>query len=217
MYLPRLLVATTNQGKLKEYRRLLDGVPFNLVGPGELGIKADVEETGQSFEENAILKATTLCAASGLPTLADDSGLEVDALNGEPGVKSHRYAGDNADDAQRNKFLLKKLKRVPEGYRTARFRCVIAIAMPGGQVEIFNGECGGEITAAPKGEHGFGYDPIFYIPELNRTMAELPPEIKNQLSHRARAAAKAKVYLEELTGGGEPDEPEEPDGALFDE
>lgn len=202
MYLPRLLVATTNQGKLKEYRRLLEGVPFNIIGPSEMGIKADVDETGASFEENAILKATTLCAASGLPTLADDSGLEVDALNGEPGVRSARYAGDNADDAQRNKFLLKKLKRVPPGYRTARFRCVIAIAMPGGQVEIFNGECGGEIAAAPKGEHGFGYDPIFYIPELNRTMAELPTEVKNQLSHRARAAAKAKVYLEELGGGG---------------
>ena len=203
MKLPRLLVATTNQGKLREYRRLLEGVPFDLIGPADLGIAAGVEETGATFEENAILKATTLCAASGLPTLADDSGLEVDALEGEPGVRSARYAGDDATDAQRVKFLLKKLKRVPPGYRTARFRCVIAVALPGGRVEIFNGECGGEIALAPKGEKGFGYDPVFFVPELGKTMAELPLEIKNQLSHRARAAAKAKVYLEEMGGGDE--------------
>jgi XTP/dITP diphosphohydrolase len=207
MKLPRLLVATTNQGKLKEYRRLLEGVPFDIIGPADLGIAAEVAETGATFEENAILKATTLCAASGLPTLADDSGLEVDALEGEPGVRSARYAGDDATDAQRIKFLLKKLKKVPPGYRTARFRCVIAIAMPGGKVDIFNGECGGEIALAPKGEHGFGYDPVFFVPELNKTMAELPLEIKNQLSHRARAAARAKVFLEKLGTGDEPEEP----------
>ncbi len=203
---PRLLVATTNPGKLKEYRCLLDGVPFDIIGPADLGLDAGVEETGATFEENAILKATTLCAASGLPTLADDSGLEVDALEGEPGVRSHRYAGDDATDAQRNRFLLKKLKKVPAGYRTARFRCVIAIAWPGGRVEIFNGECGGEIALAPRGDRGFGYDPVFFVPELNKTMAELPLEIKNQLSHRARAAARAKAYLEEMGEGGEPAE-----------
>jgi XTP/dITP diphosphohydrolase len=204
---PPLLIATTNPGKLKEYRRLLDGVPFRLVGPREAGVDVGVEETGASFEENAILKATTLCAASGLPTLADDSGLEVDALDGEPGVRSARYAGDNATDARRNRFLLKKLKKVPEGYRTARFRCVIAVALPGGRVEIFNGECSGEIALAPRGDKGFGYDPVFYLPALGKTMAELPPELKNQLSHRSRAAAKAQVFLEEMGEGDGADGP----------
>ena len=204
---PRLLVASTNQGKLREYRRLLAGVPFDIIGPADVGIDAEVDETGATFEENAILKATTLCAASGLPTLADDSGLEVDALEGEPGVRSARYAGENATDADRVKFLLKKLKRVPEGYRSGRFRCIIAVALPGGRVELFNGECSGEIALAPKGDKGFGYDPVFYLPELGKTMAELPMELKNQLSHRSRAAARAKVFLEELGSGEEPDAP----------
>lgn len=195
---PRLLLATNNQGKAREYARLLEGIPFTLVTPGELGIGADVEETGESFEENAILKATTMTAASGLPSLADDSGLEVYALNGEPGVRSARYAGPNATDAQKVSFLLKKLKNVPEGLRQARFRCVIAIALPGGRVELASGECEGEITLEPRGGQGFGYDPVFFIPVLNKTMAELPPDIKNQISHRARAAEKARVLLENL-------------------
>lgn len=195
---PRLLLATNNQGKAREYGRLLEGIPFTLVTPAELGIGADVEETGDSFEENAILKATTLTAASGLPSLADDSGLEVYALNGEPGVRSARYAGPNATDAQRVSFLLKKLKNVPEGLRQARFRCVIAIALPGGRVELASGECEGEITMEPRGGQGFGYDPVFFIPVLNKTMAELPPDIKNQISHRARAAEKARILLENL-------------------
>jgi XTP/dITP diphosphohydrolase len=195
---PRLLLATNNQGKVREYKRLLDGVPFTLTTPAEAGIEADVEETGETFEENAILKATTMTAASGLPSLADDSGLEVYALNDEPGVRSARYAGPNATDAQKVAFLLKKLKKVPEGMRQARFRCVIAIAIPGGRVQLASGECEGEIALEARGRLGFGYDPVFYIPELNRTMAELPPDIKNQVSHRARAAVKARVLLENL-------------------
>ena len=198
MNTPKLLIATNNQGKLREYRHLLDGVPFEMVSPADVGIDAELEETGGTFEENAILKATTFSAASGLPALADDSGLEVDALGGEPGVFSARYAGENATDADRIAYLLEKLKDVPEGQRAARFRCVIAIAQPGGKVELASGECNGFIAMEPRGEKGFGYDPVFTVPELGKTMAELPPGVKNQLSHRARAATRARELLEGL-------------------
>jgi XTP/dITP diphosphohydrolase len=127
--------------------------------------------------------------------LADDSGLEVDALGGKPGVLSARYAGKNASDTDRINHLLSQLKKVPWEERQARFRCVIAIAMPDGQVELFSGECQGIITLEPKGEEGFGYDPIFYLPQLSKTMAELPLEVKNRVSHRGKAAAKARWLL----------------------
>ena len=198
MEAPRLLLATNNQGKAREYARLLEGIPFTLVTPAEIGIHANVEETGETFEENAILKATTLTAASGLPSLADDSGLEVYALNGDPGVRSARWAGPRATDAQKVSYLLKQMKNVPEGMRQARFRCVIAIALPGGRVQLTDGECEGEITLESRGKEGFGYDPVFFIPVLNRTMAELPPDVKNKISHRARAAEKARALLEQL-------------------
>ncbi len=133
--------------------------------------------------------------------MADDSGLEVDALDGEPGVRSARYAGENKSDADRVALLLKKLKNVPEGRRQARFRCVIAIAFPGGRVELANGECHGVIALEPRGANGFGYDPVFFIPELNHTMAEISSDVKNRISHRARAAGKARVILEETAGG----------------
>jgi XTP/dITP diphosphohydrolase len=190
-----LLLATNNQGKVREYRRLLHGVPFDIVSPREVGIDADVEETGSSFEENAALKATTLGAASGLTTIADDSGLEVDALGGEPGIRSARYAGEGASDADRIVFLLSKLKDVPEKERSARFRCVIALAEAGGRVEYFSGACEGFITTASRGENGFGYDPVFYLPERGKTMAEISEEEKNRISHRARAAEKARAFL----------------------
>ena len=128
-------------------------------------------------------------------TLADDSGIEVEALGGEPGVRSARYAGENKTDAERNAYLLAKLKAAPDIRRNAQFRCVIAIAVPNGKVEIFSGACQGIITKEPRGTHGHGYDPIFYIPELKKTMAELTLEEKNRLSHRARAAEKAKKWL----------------------
>jgi XTP/dITP diphosphohydrolase len=128
-------------------------------------------------------------------SLADDSGLEVDALGGEPGPLSHRFAGEGASDADRINYLLAKTKDVPEKKRTARFRCVIAITEPRGKIQLFSGECHGVITDTPRGRHGFGYDPVFYIPELGKTMAELTPEEKNRISHRARAAAKARAYL----------------------
>jgi XTP/dITP diphosphohydrolase len=196
--MPKLLLATNNPGKAREYKSLLSGVPFELVTPAELGVDAEVEETGTTFEENARLKATTLAAESGLLTLADDSGLEVDALGGEPGTLSARYAGENASDADRVNYLLSKMQNVPEGKRQARFRCVIAIATPQGEVELCSGECEGFIALKPKGNRGFGYDPVFYLPELGKTMAELPLGEKNKISHRARAAAKAKEVLKRL-------------------
>jgi XTP/dITP diphosphohydrolase len=191
----KLLLATNNKGKVREYQALLKGIPYEVVTLSECGITTEVDETGQTFEENAALKATTFAKESGLLTIGDDSGLEVDALGGEPGVRSHRYAGENATDANRNNFLLQKLKGVPEIKRTAYFRCVIAIARPGNKAELFSGECRGRITTAPRGTNGHGYDPVFYVPELGKTMAELTMEEKNKVSHRARAAEKALEAL----------------------
>jgi XTP/dITP diphosphohydrolase len=196
--MPKLLLATNNRGKAREYKSLLEGVPFELVMPDELGIATEVAELGKSFEANAILKAATLAAESGLLSLADDSGLEVDALEGEPGTLSARYAGENASDADRVNYLLAKLEGIPQEKRTARFRCVIAIATPQGEVELCSGQCDGVIAFEPIGDKGFGYDPIFYLPELKKTMAELPPEEKNKISHRGRAAAKAREILRRL-------------------
>jgi XTP/dITP diphosphohydrolase len=198
LMMSKLLIATNNKGKVHEYRDLLKGIPFELVTPASLGIKLEVEETGKTFSENALLKAEDFARASGLLTLADDSGLEVDALNGEPGVRSHRYAGENATDAELVDYLLKKMKDVPEGKRTAHFRCVIAIVHPGGKIDYCEGRCDGVIAFSPRGEEGFGYDPIFYFPELGKTLAELPLEAKNRLSHRARAAAEAVKILSRL-------------------
>ncbi|MBN1889121.1 MAG: XTP/dITP diphosphatase [Thermoflexales bacterium] len=193
----RLLVATRNPGKVREYERLLDGCGYEIVGLQSYG-DLSVEETGSSFEENARLKATQCARVTGMFTLADDSGLEVDALNGEPGVYSARYAGVGASDAQRTQKLLAALSTVPPGKRGARFRCVIALAWPDGRCESFEGKCEGEIAFEAKGSFGFGYDPVFYMPEHGQTMAELPAEFKNQISHRARAMALARVRLQEL-------------------
>jgi len=194
----KLLLATNNEGKVREYKSLLRGIPFEIVTPSELGITTEVDETGGSFEENARLKATTLAKESGLLTLADDSGLEVDALGGEPGVLSARYAGEGASDTERINYLLARFEDVPEEKRTARFRCVIAIAAPEGRVEVCSGECPGFITAEPRGYNGFGYDPVFYLPELSKTMAELTSEEKNKISHRARAAEEAREALKQI-------------------
>ncbi|HEX78644.1 MAG TPA: XTP/dITP diphosphatase [Dehalococcoidia bacterium] len=191
----RLLLATNNKGKAREYETLLTGIPFQLVTMAEEGITTKVEESAETFEENARLKATTLAAESGLISLADDSGLEVDALGGEPGAKSHRYAGEDASDSDRITFLLSRMKDIPEGKRTASFRCVIALATPAGHVEFCHGECRGIITFEPRGEQNFGYDPVFYVPSLGRTMAELSLEEKNSISHRGDAARKAIEVL----------------------
>ena len=191
----KLLLATNNKGKAREYKALLKGIPHEIVTMADQGITAEVDETGGSFEENARLKATALARESGLLSLADDSGLEVDTLGGEPGPLSARYAGEDATDEDRINYLLAKLKDVPEEKRTARFRCVIAIAAPDGTVELCSGECRGFITTTPRGEYGFGYDPIFYLAELDKTMAELSPEEKNRISHRAQATEKARELL----------------------
>jgi XTP/dITP diphosphohydrolase len=193
--MPKLLLATNNKGKVREYRQLFRGLPFELVSPAELGIKNEVDEVGESLEANARLKAATLARESQLLTLADDSGLEVDALGGEPGPLSARYAGEKASDKDRINYLLARLKGVPVEKRTARFRCVIAIATPDGGVEPCTGECRGFITLEPRGREGFGYDPVFYLPELDKTMAELGLEEKNKLSHRGRAAREAIQLL----------------------
>ncbi len=193
--MPKLLLATNNKGKVREYRSLLKDLPFELVSPAELGISTEVDEVGGSMEENARIKATTLARESKLLTLADDSGLEVDALSGEPGRLSARYAGEGTSDRDRIDYLLAKLKGLPWEKRTAHFQCVIALATPEGEVELCSDECWGVITFEPKGEGGFGYDPIFYLPGLGKTMAELTLEEKNKVSHRGRAARQVIKLL----------------------
>lgn len=197
----KLLIATHNPGKVREYRALLADLPLDVTWLDAEEITFEVEETGATFEENAILKARAYAVASGLLTWADDSGLEVDALNGEPGVYSARYgAPDARSDAERYRYLLAKLAGVPEADRTARFRCVVALATPSGAVRTVDGTCEGRVGKEPRGEHGFGYDPVFLVADQGYrvTLAELEPGIKNQISHRGRAARKAKALLGEL-------------------
>lgn len=197
-----LLIATTNQHKLREYAAIFAGLPLELRSLKDLAIDDDVEETGETFAENARLKAQFYAQRSGLTALADDSGLEVAALGGEPGVRSARYAGPGASDADRIALVLEKLAGVPMHARLARFVCVIALARPDGTIELVEGVLPGVIETAPRGEHGFGYDPIFYVLDEDRTLAELPPERKNQISHRARAAQAARVVLEAWLASG---------------
>jgi XTP/dITP diphosphohydrolase len=194
----KILVATHNQGKLGEYAELLADLPVEWVSLSDVGIKTDVEETGLTFEENAHIKATAYARKSGLLTLADDSGLEVEALYGAPGVQSARYAGPGASDEDRYRLLLANLEDVPDEKRKARFVCVIAIATPHGKVFSAEGVRGGYIAREPRGEHGFGYDPVFFVPGYRVTMAELEPEVKNRLSHRALAVKAIRPKLERL-------------------
>ena len=196
----KLLIATQNPGKVREYAEILQGLPVDLVSLSDLQIHTAVEETGETYTENALLKARTYAAKAGLPTLADDSGLEVDALGGAPGVRSARYAGKDASDRDRYELLLRNLEDVPEEERNARFRCVIAIVWPDGSEQVAQGTVEGRIVDQPRGEHGFGYDPVFHVPAFYRTMAELAPEIKNRISHRARAGEKARQILEAHIG-----------------
>ena len=196
--LRKLLLATNNKAKVREYRSLLRALPFELVTLSEQGINTVVSEAGESLEENAELKAVAFSAESQLTALADDSGLEVDALGGEPGPVSARCAGEGASDEERVEYLLARLEDVPWQKRSARFRCVIAIATPEGKVGFCSGECPGMITFEPRGEEGFGYDPIFYLPALNKTMAELTLEVKNTVSHRGGAARKVPSVLARL-------------------
>ncbi|GBD11581.1 dITP/XTP pyrophosphatase [bacterium HR23] len=199
---PLFLLATTNPGKVRELLPILAEAPCRWVTLADLGITASVAETGQSCAENALLKARTYCRMTGLPTLADDSGLEVDALGGAPGAQAKVYAGENATDPQRIAFLLQKLEGVPWEKRSARFRSVIALAFPDGRTYTVEGTVEGLIAFAPQGSGGFGYDPIFYLPDKGKTVAQLSLEEKNALSHRGKAARQAVALLKELLGTG---------------
>jgi XTP/dITP diphosphohydrolase len=194
----KILVATHNKGKLREYAELLADLPVEWVSLADVGIETEVKETGETFDENARLKATAYARQSGLLTLADDSGLEVEALGGEPGVQSARYAGPDASDQDRCHLLLANLEGIPDEERKARFVCVIAVATPQGDIITAEGYRGGYIFHEPRGEHGFGYDPVFWVPGYRVTMAELTPEVKNHISHRAQAVKAIRPELEKL-------------------
>ena len=182
----KVILASKNQHKLTELSAILSQLGFEIALESEYGLDIDVEETGTTFEENSFLKADAVMKASGLPVLADDSGLMVVALDGAPGVYSARY-GHKASDKERTAYLLENMKDVPEERRGAKFVCVITCLFPDGRKIVARGECPGVIARAPHGENGFGYDPVFYLPELGMTYAELPSEQKNAISHRARA------------------------------
>ena len=196
--MPKLLLASSNPGKIREYRLLLDNLGYQIVTLSDQRIRKIATEPGDSYEQNAQIKATTYAKLSQLITLADDSGLEVDVLHGKPGVHSARFAGEDATDADRVTKLLAMMDGIPWDKRTANFKCVIAIATPEGELELCQGKCPGVISFKVRGKNGFGYDPIFYLPELDKTMAELPLELKNQLSHRGQAARKARIILKQL-------------------
>lgn len=196
-----LILATQNPGKLREFRELLADLVavtgVRLASPTDIGPAIDVEETGSTYAENASLKAVTLAQVSGRLALGDDSGLEVAALNGAPGLYSARYAGPGASDADRRRKLLNELSQFPAP-RPARFVCAIAIAQPDGSLRLFEGECRGEVALAESGSGGFGFDPVFYLPERGATLAALPLAVKNTISHRARAVQAALPYLIEI-------------------
>lgn len=194
----KVVLASKNAHKLKEISKITEKFGIRLILQSELGIDLDVEENGTTFEENSLIKAKAVMEATGLPALADDSGLAVDALNGEPGIYSARYGFDDSlDDAGRVDLLLKNMENVPEGSRQAKFVCVITLVMPDGQVLQARGEVHGEITRKPVGEAGFGYDPVFYYPPFGKTFAQVPGEEKNQVSHRGEALRLLNTKLSE--------------------
>jgi XTP/dITP diphosphohydrolase len=190
-----LVVATGNKGKLREFAELLKGVVDVILSPADFPGFPDVEEDGESFEANAIKKARSAALFTGRPVLADDSGLSVDYLEGRPGVYSARFAGEGASDADNNARLLRELDGVPAGQRTAAFHCVIALCKPDGSCQTFDGSLPGIVLEAPRGEGGFGYDPLFLVPAYGQTFSELPLGIKNAISHRGRAMQMLKEAL----------------------
>jgi len=190
-----LLLATTNAHKLEEYHAIFSGLPYSLLSLRDVQLDLDVDETGTSFAENAELKALAYSKASGLLSLADDSGLEIDALGGAPGIYSARFVSRDTSYEERFRLILEQLKGLPLEKRTARFRCAIALAEPSGYHRVVEGIAEGAIADAPRGTNGFGYDPIFLVPELGKTFAELPSDLKNRISHRGRAAQKARALL----------------------
>jgi XTP/dITP diphosphohydrolase len=195
-----LVAATRNKGKLSELRELLAGLPLEVVSLSDYPSLAEIEETGSSFAENAIIKAEAVAHHTGEMALADDSGLEVDALEGSPGIYSARYAGPGAGDEANNRKLLAELAVVADAKRTARFRAAIAVAAPGLPTRVAEGVCEGIIIHEPRGTGGFGYDPLFFVPEYGKSFAEMLPEEKNSVSHRARAMSGARQVLEQILG-----------------
>ena len=192
-----LLLATSNLHKLEEFRAIFSDLPLRLLSLRDLQLAIDVEETGTTYAENAELKARAYAQVSHMSTLADDSGLEIDALGGAPGVQSARYLGSETSYEERFRVILEQLKGLPLDQRSARFRCVIALVEPLGNIRMVEGVVEGVIAEGPRGTNGFGYDPIFFLPELGKTFAELEPEYKNRISHRARAAKSARKLLED--------------------
>jgi XTP/dITP diphosphohydrolase len=196
----RLLLATNNKGKVAEIKALLEKTGLSLITPADIGLAIEVSEDGMTYAENATKKAAAYSQASGYIALGDDSGLEVDTLLGQPGLHSHRFCPiPDATDADRRKYLLGKLQEAQRPW-TAHFRATVALVLPSGESHITNGQCDGEIIPEERGSNGFGYDPIFFIPEIGRTMAELEMEEKNRLSHRARAIQNAIPILKVIFG-----------------
>ena len=191
----KIVLASGNPGKAREVRAALTGMNVELLLPHEAGFRFEVEETGSTYAENALIKARAACEASGLPALADDSGVEVDALPGELGVRSARFGGDGLDDSGRNALLLERMRKVPEAERGARYVCVLAYLKPDGWFGFFEGALHGRILRAPQGEGGFGYDPLMYLPEHGCAVSELPLEVKNRISHRGIALAELRAWL----------------------
>lgn len=195
---PRLLIATNNRDKVTELKGLLGDCGWEIVAPADLGIEVEVEETGTTYSENARLKAEAFASASGLAALADDSGLEVDALDGEPGALHHVNGWDGRDQAERIQILLTAMLELPKSRRAGRFRAVIVVVLPDGRVLEEEGVCEGVIATAPVGEGGFGYDPVFFLPDRGMTMAQLSTEEKNRISHRGIAARRMAEKLRSL-------------------
>ncbi len=193
--LQEVVIATRNPGKLREIQAILSPFSLKILSLMDFPGIPEVLEDGATFAENAGKKAMTIARSTGRLSIADDSGLAVVALQGRPGVFSSRYAGENATDQQRCQKLLEEMAEIPQGQREAAFLCVIAVALPSGKMQMVQGECRGSIAFAPRGKHGFGYDPIFCVPEFGKTMAELEPEVKNRISHRARALEQLKLIL----------------------
>ena len=200
-YNMKIVLATGNKNKIKEIKeKFSSSGTLEISSFEELKNIPEIIENAATFEGNALIKAEAVCRLTGLPSMADDSGLVIDALNGEPGVYSARYGGDNLSDTEKNELVLSKMKGLPEKKRSARFECVIAIALPDSRSFTVKGICTGLISNEPAGENGFGYDPIFYIPEAGRTMAQLTPEEKNRISHRGKALEKAFEMIKKISG-----------------
>lgn len=194
-----IILATNNKSKVKEISEMMSGSDITFVSLADAGINVEVEETGTTFEENALLKAREICKLSGKPTISDDSGLEIDALDGAPGIYSSRFMGEDTSYDIKNNALIEKLENVADPDRTARFRCCMALVLPDGREFVTEGAMEGIIAREPKGINGFGYDPILFIPEYNRTSAELSSKEKNNISHRGEALRKMiEVIKKEL-------------------